>query len=56
MHIYQQLNLKNELSQQEEQRQNHGYRVCFDGWQMGRHVGEWVKRRGVKKYKLVVTE
>ena len=31
--IYQQLNLKNKLSKQ-EQRQNHGYRECFDGCQM----------------------
>ena len=32
--IYQQLNLINQLSKQ-EQRQNHGYRECFDGYQMG---------------------
>ena len=32
--VYQQLNLKNKLSKQ-EQRQNHGYRECFDGCQMG---------------------
>ena len=36
--IYQQLNLKNKLSKQEEQRQNHGYRERFDGCQMG---GVW---------------
>ena len=30
MHIYQQLNLKNKLSKQEAQRQNHGYTECFD--------------------------
>ena len=42
-HIYQQFNLKNKLSKQEEQRQNHGYGECFDGCQMGRGVGEWVK-------------
>ena len=35
IHIYQQLNPKNNLSKQEEQRQNHGYRKCFDGCQMG---------------------
>ena len=34
IHIYQQLNLKNKLSKQ-EQRQNHGYRERFDGCQMG---------------------
>ena len=45
MHIYQQLNLKNKLSKQEAQRQNHGYRV-FDGCQMGggcREMGEEVR-------------
>ena len=31
--IYQQLNLINQLSKQ-EQRQNHGYRECFDGCHM----------------------
>ena len=34
IHIYQQLNLKNKLSKQEEQRQNHGYVERFDGYQM----------------------
>ena len=34
IYIYQQLNLKNKLSKQ-EQRQNHGYRERFDGCQMG---------------------
>ena len=33
--IYQKLNLKNKLSKQEEQRQNHGYREHFDDCQMG---------------------
>ena len=33
--IYQQLNLKNKLSKQ-EQRQNHGYRERFDGCLMGK--------------------
>ena len=33
------------LRKQEEQRQNHGYRECFDGCQVGVGVwGEWVKR------------
>ena len=27
---YQQMNLKNKLSKQEEQRQNQGYRGCFE--------------------------
>ena len=40
MHIYQQLNLKNQLSKQEEQRQNHGYGEHFDGFQVGGHMGE----------------
>ena len=35
IHIYQQLNLKNKLSKQEEWRQNHGYRECFDSYQVG---------------------
>ena len=34
--LFQQLNLKNKLSKQEEQRQNHGYREYFDGSQMRR--------------------
>ena len=33
IHIYQQLNLKNKLSK-EEQRQNHGYRAHLDGCYM----------------------
>ena len=33
------MNLKNKLSKQEEQRQNHGYRECFDGCQMGGGYG-----------------
>ena len=33
MHTYQQLNLKNKLSKQ-EQRQNHGYRERFNGCQI----------------------
>ena len=46
IHIDQQLNLKNKLSKQEEQRQNHGYRKHFDGCQMGgslRGMGEEVR-------------
>ena len=37
--MYQQLNLKNKLSKQEEQRQNHGCREHFDGYQMGGECG-----------------
>ena len=49
IHIYQQLDLKNKLSKQEEQRQNHGYGECFDDCQMwGRDVEEWVKARGLR--------
>ena len=44
MQIYQQLNLKNKLSKQEEQRQNHGHGESFDGCQIEGGVGEWVKR------------
>ena len=39
IHTYEQLNLKNKLSKQEEQRQNHGYEEHFDGCQMGRGCG-----------------
>ena len=38
---------QNKLSKQEEQRQNHGHRECFDGCQMGRGcggMGEEVRR------------
>ena len=48
-HIYEQLNLKNKLSKQEEQRQNHGYREHFNGYQMGgdfRGIGE--EMRGLR--------
>ena len=33
------MNLKYKLRKQEEQRQNHGYRECFDGCQMGEGCG-----------------
>ena len=49
MHIYQQLNLKNKLSKEEEQRQNHGYRKYFDGCEVGRRqwgMGEEVRGLG----------
>ena len=51
IHVYQQLNLKNKVSKQEEQSQYHGYRKCFDGYQMrGRCVGENGGRgEGIKK-------
>ena len=45
IHIYQQLNLKNKLSKQ-EQRQNHDYGEHFDGCQMKwgcRGMGEEVR-------------
>ena len=41
------MNLKNKLSKQEEQRQNHGYRERFDGCQVGggcEGMGEEVRR------------
>ena len=47
IHTYQQLNLKNKLSKQEEQRQNHVFGERFDGCQMGRRyggMGETVKQ------------
>ena len=34
------INSKNKLSKQEEQTQNHGYRECFHGCQMGGRYGE----------------
>ena len=37
--IYQQLNLKDKLSEQEEQKQNHRYGECFDGCQMEGECG-----------------
>ena len=43
---------KIKLSKQEEQRQNHGYRECFDGCQMGgwyKGVGEEVNGLKVQK-------
>ena len=46
IHIYQQLNLKNNLSKQEEQRQNHGYGEPFHSCQLGggwERMGEEVK-------------
>ena len=36
---YRQLNLKNTLSKQEEQGQNHAYGECFDGCQKGGQRG-----------------
>ena len=38
-HNYQQLNLKNKLSKQDEQRQNNGYGEYLDGCQMGFECG-----------------
>ena len=44
-----QLNLKNKLSKQEEQRQNHGYTERFDGCQMGRGCwGMFEEMRGLR--------
>ena len=41
--ICQPLNIKNKLSKQEEQKQNHGYRGNFDGCQMEEGTGEEVR-------------
>ena len=49
--MYQQLHLKNKLSEK-EQRQNHGYGECFNGCQM---VGEWGEM-GEEVWGLRVTE
>ena len=46
INTYCQLNIKNKLSKQEEQRQNYGYREHFDGCQMGggsEGIGEEVR-------------
>ena len=43
VNTYQQRNLKEKISKQEE-RQNHGYGEHFDGCQMGGACGGWVKR------------
>ena len=49
LHIYQQLNIKNKYSKQEEQRQNHGYREGFDGCQFrGRSGGMGEEVRGLR--------
>ena len=49
INTYQQLNLKNKVSKQEEQRQNHGYQEHFDGCQMGKGCGEISEEvRGLK--------
>ena len=52
------MNLKNKLSKQAEQKQNHRYGDHWDGGQWGedRGIGEWGKGEGIEKYKLVVTE
>ena len=44
INTYQQLNVKNKLSKQEEQRQNHGYREHLAGCPIGGLVAKWVKR------------
>ena len=47
-----QLNLKNKLSKQEQQRQNHGYGEGFDGCQMvGRCRGMDIEVRGPRSTK-----
>ena len=52
IHIYQQLNLKNKLSKEEEQKQNHGYGERFYGCQMEGGVGQnGCRGKGIKKYK-----
>ena len=50
--MYQQLNLKNKLSKQEEQRQNYGYGEHFDGYQVGVGVGRMGEEvRGLRSTK-----
>ena len=56
MHNYQQLNLKNRLSKQAEQKQSQIWR-SFGGLSVGKGKGENEgKDAGIKKYKLVGTE
>ena len=42
INTYRQLNLKKQNKQAEE-KQNHRYRECFDGCQMGEGSGGWMK-------------
>ena len=43
------MNLKNKLSKQEEQWQNHGHEECFDGCPMGGEGrGMWEEARGLR--------
>ena len=43
-------------NKQAEQKQNHRYRKCFDGCQMGGDQGDEKIGEGIEKYTLVVTE
>ena len=46
------MNLKNKLSKQEKQRQNHGYGECFDDCQMGIGCGGMSEEvRGLSTYR-----
>ena len=45
------VNLKNKLSKQGEQRQNHEYKEYFDSWQMGGGCGGMGEEVRVEKYK-----
>ena len=57
IHNYQQLNLKNKLSKQAEQEQNHRYWRSFGGLLAGRGKGENAEKgAGINKHKLVGTE
>ena len=44
MHNYQQLNLKNKLSKQREQEQNHRYGNYMEGYQQGERRGRMGKK------------
>ena len=53
INIYQQMNLKNKISKEAEQRHHHGHRKHCDGCQMGGGCGGRVLSRSerIKKYR-----
>ena len=47
------MNLKNKISKEAEHKQNHRYRECFDGCEMGGVLGGWVKKvKGLRNTNL----
>ena len=56
MHNYRQLNLKNKLSKQPEQEQNHRYGDHLENYQFGAGRGRIGEKVQSKKHKLVHTK